>query len=86
MAKVTFSKKNPVFYNDLKCSVEDYFANNNIQKTGDWRLYLKAAILIPSAIFIYIFLLGFQYPVWLGISLSCFIGFHFRKYWFQRNA
>lgn len=83
MAKVTFSKKNPVFYNDLKSSVEDYFTNNNIQKTGDWRLYLKAAILIPSAILIYIFLLGSQYPVWLGISLSALLGFIFASIGFN---
>jgi linoleoyl-CoA desaturase len=83
MAKVTFSKKNPVFYNDLKSSVEVYFINNNIQKTGDWRLYLKAAILIPSAIFIYIFLLGSQYPGWLGVSLSALLGFIFASIGFN---
>ena len=83
MAKVTFSKKNPIFYNDLKSSVEAYFTNYNIQKTGDWRLYLKAAILIPSAVFIYIFLLGSQYPIWLGISLSALLGFIFASIGFN---
>ena len=83
MAKVTFSKKDPTFYNDLKSSVEAYFTNYNIQKTGDWRLYLKAAILIPSAIFIYIFLLGSQYPIWLGISLSALLGFIFASIGFN---
>ncbi|HKH61063.1 MAG TPA: acyl-CoA desaturase [Flavitalea sp.] len=83
MAKVTFSKKNPIFYNDLKSSVEAYFTNNNIQKTGDWRLYLKAAILIPSAIFIYIFLLESQYPGWLGISLTALLGFIFASIGFN---
>ena len=75
MAKVTFSKKNTAFYNDLKCSVEKYFSSNDIQKTGDWRLFAKAAILIPSAITIYIFLLGFDYSGWLGVSLSALFGF-----------
>ena len=75
MAKVTFNKKNTIFYNDLKSSVEQYFTANNIKKTGDWRLFIKAAVLIPSAIFLYIFLIGFQYPVWAGISLSVILGF-----------
>lgn len=83
MAKVTFSKKNPIFYNDLKTSVDAYFTNSDIQKTGDWRLYLKAAILIPSAIFIYIFLLGSQYPGWLGVSLSALLGFIFASIGFN---
>lgn len=83
MAKVTFCKKNTIFYNDLKCSVENYFSTTGVQKTGDWRLYLKAAILIPSAVFIYIFLLSSQYPVWLGISFSALLGFTFASIGFN---
>lgn len=75
MAKVTFSKKNPVFYNDLKCSVEEYFSTTKIQKTGDWRLYSKALVLIPAAVFLYVFLLGFQYPVWMGVFFAALLGF-----------
>lgn len=75
MAKVTFCKKNTAFYNDLKCSVEQYFTNNKVQKTGDWRLFTKAIVLVPAAILLYIFLIGFQYPAWLGISLAALLGF-----------
>ena len=75
MAKVIFCKKNTVFYNDLKCSVESYFTSNKIQKTGDWRLYTKAIVLIPTAVFLYVFLLSFQYPVWLGVAFAALLGF-----------
>lgn len=75
MAKVTFCKKNTAFYNDLKSSVEHYFSSNGIEKTGDWRLYVKAAVLIPAAIFLYIFLIGFEYSSWVGVSLSALFGF-----------
>ena len=75
MAKVTFCKKNTAFYNDLKVSVEQYFTGNNIRKTGDWRLYTKAAVLIPSALAIYLFLLAFQYSPLLGVFLSGVFGF-----------
>jgi linoleoyl-CoA desaturase len=75
MAKVTFNRKNTAFYNDVKSSVEEYFTANKIPKTGNWKLYLKAGILIPVAIFLYIFLIWFQYPVWVGISLAAVFGF-----------
>lgn len=75
MAKVTFCKKDTAFYNDLKCSVEKHFSANNIRKTGDWRLYSKAAVLIPAAAAIYLFLLAFQYSPILGVFLSALFGF-----------
>ena len=50
MAKVSFNNSNNQFFQSLKKSVEDYFNKNHIKQTGNWRLYLKAAILIPSAL------------------------------------
>jgi hypothetical protein len=41
MYKVTFNNKNKVFFNTLKASVDKYFEDNNLKKTGNWRLYLK---------------------------------------------
>jgi linoleoyl-CoA desaturase len=51
--KVTFNNKNKVFFNALKAEVDAYFERNNLQKTGNWRLYGKTMILIPGAIATY---------------------------------
>ncbi|MGL6269748.1 MAG: fatty acid desaturase family protein, partial [Chitinophagaceae bacterium] len=83
MYKVTFNNKNKVFFNTLKASVDKYFEDNNLKKTGNWRLYLKTAILIP-AVFVIYFMLLFLPMHWaidvflcvvLGISMAS-IGFN----------
>ncbi len=57
MAKVTFNNNERVFFPSLKKSVDHYFISKGLKKTGNWKLYLKAAILFPLAIAIYCFLL-----------------------------
>lgn len=75
MHKVTFNNKNAVFFPALKKSVEEYFTQNNIKKTGNFELYAKTIVLIPSAIAIYVLLLSVQMPVIVGVSLSAILGF-----------
>ena len=75
MAKVTFNKSNRDFYNELKGSVELYFSQQRINKTGNWKLYIKALTLIPVAVGLYIFLLAFPVTVLMGIILSALLGF-----------
>jgi linoleoyl-CoA desaturase len=75
MAKVTFNNKNSVFYPALKSAVEDYFSNRNIKKTGNWKLYIKSAVLIPIAISIYISVLVFNMPAFVSLSLCGVLGF-----------
>jgi len=75
MSKVTFNNKKSAFYSTLKTNVDQYFKTNNIKKTGNWTLYTKALILIPSAIAIYVVLLTADYSAFLGISLAALLGF-----------
>ena len=75
MAKVTFNNRKSVFYNTLKFNVDQYFTSNNIKKTGNWELYIKTIVLIPTAIFLYIFLLTVHMPGILAISLCAILGF-----------
>ena len=75
MAKITFNNKNKVFFTEIKSSVEQYFEENKLQKTGNWRLYIKAGTLIPAAIILYIFLLSFDISLFSGIILSSLLGF-----------
>lgn len=75
MYKVTFNNKNKVFFNALKANVDQYFVDNNLRKTGNWKLYLKSAILIPAAIILYLLLLLAPLNLFMGILLSALFGF-----------
>ena len=75
MAKVTFTNKKTVFYNELKAEVDQYFKERKLAKTGNWKLYIKTVTLVPAAITIYISLLVFNMPVALALFLCCLLGF-----------
>ncbi len=55
--KVSFNNKQRDFFNALKSEVDAYFEKNGLRKTGNWKLYAKTLILIPSAIATYILLM-----------------------------
>lgn len=75
MAKVSFDNTNgQPFYSSLKKSVNTYFSAKGIKKTGNWRLYTKALILMPLAVFLYLFLLTGSYSSFAGIGLSVILG------------
>ena len=75
MPKVSFNSRNSEFYAELKKSVDKYFTDNQIKKTGNWKLYIKAASLVPAAIAIYVILLAIDFPLFPGIVLSSLLGF-----------
>ncbi len=54
MAKIVFNNKDNSFFNSMKASVDAYFVDNKINKTGDWRLYSKTIILWGAAIATYL--------------------------------
>lgn len=57
MAKLVFNNKDNAFFQSLKASVDAYFIENKIAKTGDWRLFSKTIILLSSVIGIYLVLM-----------------------------
>lgn len=75
MAKFTFNNSNQVFYASLKADADAYFKQHHLKKTGNWKLYLKSAILIPAAIAIYIVLLNVDMPAIVSILLCVLLGF-----------
>jgi len=75
MAKVSFNNKDQSFYSSLKVSVDQYFNSKQVKKTGNWKLYSKAVILIPLAIAMYLFLLLGSYSALLGTVLCLVMGF-----------
>jgi linoleoyl-CoA desaturase len=74
MSKVSFNNQGQPFYRSLKDSVEQYFAETGMKRTGNWKLYLKTLILIPGAFALYSFLLWGQYSPFVGILLSALLG------------
>lgn len=74
MPKVVFSNRNSIFYSELKRSVDEYFSGKGLKKTGNWKLYSKAIILIGFAISSYVFLLSAEYSPIVGIVLSSALG------------
>src|SRR5882724_4966336 len=74
MPKVTFNNKNKVFYSALKANVDQYFQQQKIKHTGNMKLYSKTAVLIPSAIAIYVLLLTVHLPAIAGILLCAVEG------------
>lgn len=81
--KVTFNNKNKVFFNALKAEVDAYFERNSMKKTGNWKLYGKTMILLPTAIGIYMALMmvdmhwAFSSLLWVvfGLNMAA-IGFN----------
>lgn len=57
MPKVTYNNKNAVFFPSLKKAVDEYFTTHNLDKTGNWKLYIKSGLLLGSALAIYLCLL-----------------------------
>ena len=74
MPKITFNNSNNTFFQSVKNSVDGYFKTQKLKRTGNWKLYLKAWILIPAALGIYLFLLLGHYSWLPGILVSVFFG------------
>ena len=46
ISTIRFSRKDPAqFFSTLNKRINEYFKENKLKKTGDWRLYLKTAIM-----------------------------------------
>ncbi len=75
MTKVIFNNSNNVFYQSLKTAVDEYFHEQHLRKTGNWRLYLKTVVLISTAVGIYLGLLFLQPPALVALGLSALLGY-----------
>jgi len=62
------------FFRTLNKRVNDYFKENKLKKTGDWRLYIKSAIFLTMFIVPYIILLTVDMPHWAQLLLTVVIG------------
>lgn len=71
----TFAKQDQLkFFRTLNSRVNHYFKENNLQKTGNWQLHLKAIIMF-SLLFVPYFLFYFiEMPFWVRLLLSVVMG------------
>jgi linoleoyl-CoA desaturase len=70
-----FSKSdNLKFFRTLNKRVNDYFKENNIDKTGNWKLHLKTLVMFTIFLTPYFFLLAIQMPFWTYLLLNVIIG------------
>lgn len=74
MAKLIFNQHNNAFFQSLKSSVDDYFAKSDIKKTGNWRLYYKAILLLSLHMGIYVALVSADMSQMVAIALCCLMG------------
>ncbi|MCB9183001.1 MAG: acyl-CoA desaturase [Flavobacteriales bacterium] len=67
----SFARTAPVFFQRLREVTESYFKENNISKTGDYRLYLKTGILLVALAALYAVLVFFTPAAWWVSLLLC---------------
>jgi linoleoyl-CoA desaturase len=70
-----FSKEdNLKFFRTLNKRVNDYFKENKINKTGNWKLHLKTIVMFGLFLTPYFFLLAKDMPFWVYLLLNVVIG------------
>lgn len=70
-----FAKRDKTkFFRTLNKRVNDYFKENNIKKTGNWKLHLKTIVMFTLFLAPYFFLIAIDMPIWLYLLLSVVIG------------
>jgi linoleoyl-CoA desaturase len=83
MSRLTFNNKNNVFFVALKKKVDDYFKDNKIDPSGNFRLYHKTIVLFALAIGSYFTLLFLHPSVWLSLVLCVLLGLTFASIGFN---
>ena len=72
---LSFSRNDSAkFFRTLNKRVNDYFKENNIKKTGNWTLYIKAIIMFTLLLGPLVLLLTVSMPGWLQIICMVVIG------------
>ena len=67
---LTFSRTDSAkFFRTLNKRVNNYFKENNIKKTGNWKLYTKAILMFTLLLGPLVLLLSFNLPTWALILL-----------------
>lgn len=75
MSTIRFSRIDKTrFFRTLNKRVNTYFKENNIKRTGNWKLYIKAIIMFALFIAPFVVILTVDMPNWLRLILTVVIG------------
>ncbi|MBE7628792.1 fatty acid desaturase family protein [Tenacibaculum piscium] len=75
MKTINFSRTNNVkFFRTLNKKVNTYFKENNIKRTGNWKLYSKAIIMFSLFLVPFILILTIPMPQWVMLLLVIVTG------------
>ncbi len=71
----TFAKQdNLKFFKTLNSRVNNYFKENNIPKTGNWKIHLKTVILFTIFLTPYFLILTLEMSIWLQLLFNVLMG------------
>lgn len=72
---IRFSRRDPAkFFKTLNSRVNDYFKENQIKKTGNWKLHLKSVIMFSIFLTPYFLILTLDMNQWIQLLLTIVIG------------
>ena len=75
MKTINFSRIDKAkFFKTLNKRVNTYFKENNIKRTGNWKLYTKAILMFTVFLLPMIFILTISMPQWVLLLLTVVIG------------
>jgi linoleoyl-CoA desaturase len=86
MATPKFATQKQSFHTELKKRINDYFTSSEISTTGNYKLYLKAAVLLIGFSATYIHLVFFTPPGILALLESGIVRRSYFSYWIQYYA
>ena len=74
------------FVRTLNKRVNNYFKENNLKKTGNWKLYSKAVFMFSVFILPLIALLTFDLPTWGQNTADHYHGNRNGRCWYEYHA
>ena len=74
MLPVTFNNKKSPFFRALREKVDAYFANNEMQQTGNGKLFMKGVLQASAAVILYVVLVFFTPNIFISVILCVLFG------------
>ena len=78
MATIRFEGRNAQFFSTLRSRIDQYFTENNIKPTGNWKLYIKTIVFTSTLVGSYLSLILFTTDqTWIQVGLCMLLGISF---------
>lgn len=74
MANVQFNSTDNPFFTKLRSRVDQYFEQNKLSYTGNWKLVVKTILLFALTASVYTWLVFFTPSTWMAVSLCIILG------------